>query len=234
MQFYRRLTPFKLLSFDLDDTVYSNHPQMIKAEQAMQQYFADRFDQAAELPKQFWRDHRQQALRQQPELRHDVTKLRTLSYQLALQQLGLSTTQAKQQAIAAVEHFLYHRSNFTVATETVELLQQLAKHLPLVAISNGNVDIQRIGLSNIFSAHYHPGKGYKSKPSVDMFSAVAQQFNLPTSAILHIGDCGHADVYGALSAGCQVAWYTRYTIGKPAKLLPHFQFADLTHLTQLI
>ena len=39
MRFYRRLHPFHAISFDLDDTLYSNHPIMLATDTKMIKYF---------------------------------------------------------------------------------------------------------------------------------------------------------------------------------------------------
>ena len=39
MRFYRRLQPFKAISFDLDDTLYNNTPVMAVTEAKMTSYF---------------------------------------------------------------------------------------------------------------------------------------------------------------------------------------------------
>ena len=40
MKVYRRLQSVKAISFDLDDTLYSNYPVMIAANKGMARYFA--------------------------------------------------------------------------------------------------------------------------------------------------------------------------------------------------
>jgi len=234
MKFYRRLTPIKALSFDLDDTLYSNHPIMRETEQQMLSYFNEHFPQTTEhgnnAGKAFWRKHRAQALMLQPELIDDVTKLRLYSYQLAIKSLGYSTAQSDSKAQAALAHFTLHRSNFSLPKKSYDLLQQLAQHFPLVAITNGNVDVDKLGLRTFFQRIYTPGNGTKRKPHDDMFTQACQHLAIKNQQLLHIGDCGSADILGALQAGCQTVWLNKYNVGKPLSVLPHIELSRLDHL----
>jgi len=234
MKFYRRLTPIKALSFDLDDTLYSNHPIMRETEQQMLSYFSEHFpqttDQGDNAGKAFWRKHRAQALLEQPELIHDVTQLRLHNYQLAIKSLGYSAAESKLKTQAAFTHFTFHRSNFSLPDNSRQLLKKLAQHFPLVAITNGNVDFDKLGLRTFFQRIYTPGHGTKRKPHSDMFTQACQHLAIENQQLLHIGDCGSADVLGALQAGCQTAWFNKYDVGKPLSVLPHIELSRLEHL----
>jgi FMN hydrolase / 5-amino-6-(5-phospho-D-ribitylamino)uracil phosphatase len=238
MKFYRRLQPVSALSFDLDDTLYANRPIMVNTEQQMLSYFSENFPQTAEQGQQqgqhFWRQFRWQALAQQPQLSHDVSALRLYSYTLAFTALGYSVSQAKVHAQAAFEHFLAHRSNFSLPPKSKRLLAKLAEHFPLVAITNGNVNFEKLGLSALFQQIYYPGQGVKRKPASDMFHKACQQLTIRPAQLLHIGDCGKSDVLGALQAGCQVAWLNKYDVGKPISVLPHFELSNLDDLLFLL
>lgn len=238
MKFYRRLQPVTALSFDLDDTLYSNHPIMLSAEKKMLSYFSEHFPQTAAQGKQachqYWRQFRRQALHEQPELVHDVTALRLQNYTLAIKALGYSKSQAQQKAYDAFEYFTHHRSNFILPKATKDLLEKLAVNYPLVAITNGNVNFEKLGLTSLFQHIYNPGNGIKRKPDSEMFNSACQQLKIKPAQLLHVGDCGYSDIIGALQTGCQAAWLNRYTVGKPISVLPHVELSTLDDLTFLL
>ncbi len=191
MQFYRRLAAFEAISFDLDDTLYHNYPVMMATDAKMIDYFQRLLPAASfDYDYRFWFQYRQQALMLAPELKHDVGALRFKSYQLGLLALGYSEQQAATIAQSALDYFISQRSDFSVPTDVHQLLAQLKKRWPLIAISNGNVDTQAIGIAQYFSAIYHAGDGLKQKPDEDMFRRACQQFNLAPQQLLHVGDCG--------------------------------------------
>ena len=89
MIFYRRLRPFKAISFDLDDTLYSNGPIMRTTEEKMIEYFSVALasfsvvnGQKKSFSHHYWFTFRQHALKNNPDLIHDVAALRYVFYTL--------------------------------------------------------------------------------------------------------------------------------------------------------
>jgi len=245
MKFYRRLTNIQAISFDLDDTLYSNKPVMQAIEKKMIAYFANLafmnkrlLSHHQELNYQFWHAFRQQAILEQPDLAHDVVLVRIAMYRLGFIKLGLSNSDAEQQAQAALNYFITLRSDFTVPEASKVLLKHLGNIYPLIAISNGNVDTKVLGIDHYFQHVYHAGwqtdgRLLRQKPASDMFDLACQQLAIKPSELLHVGDCGRADIQGALRAGCQTAWLSCYDVGKPITALPHIELNDVTQLKQL-
>jgi putative hydrolase of the HAD superfamily len=246
MKFYRRITEIKAISFDLDDTLYSNKPVMQAIDNEMIAYFSRLsilktllLEQSKILNGKFWSHFRHHVILKQPDLAHDVVKVRFFTYQLGLLSLGLTEELAQQHAQAALDYFIVLRSDFTVPEESKKLLARLSEKYPLVAISNGNADTKALGLSQYFQHIYHAGwqtDGYllKQKPVSDMFSVACQKLAIKPSQLLHVGDCGRADIQGALIAGCQAAWLSCYDVGKPITVLPHIELTELTQLELLL
>lgn len=240
MKFYRRLTEVKAISFDLDDTLYSNKPVMQSIEKKMIAYFSQLPILKSIIPKQhkvldvkFWYFFRSQAILKQPDLANDVVQVRLVSYQLGFVSLGLTEKMAEEEAQSALKYFIALRSDFTVPERSKTLLATLSEKYPLIAISNGNVDTEVIGLSQYFKHIYHAGwqndgRLLKQKPASDMFALACQQLAISRSQLLHVGDCGNADIKGALMAGCQTVWLSCYDVGKPITVLPHVELNELS------
>ena len=165
MQFYRRLTAIKAISFDLDDTLYNNRPIMQAIEDKMVVYFTEKFASLfsglspetevgrTHEPHQiynrhFWAPYREQAISANHELTHDVVILRFESYRLGLIAHNIEAADAVLQAQAAVDYFISLRSDFIVPKVSHELLASLSKKFPLVAISNGNVNTKLLSNAN--------------------------------------------------------------------------------------
>jgi putative hydrolase of the HAD superfamily len=254
MQIYRRLNEIKAISFDLDDTLYNNRTVMLAIEKKMVKYFTEKF--ATLLPDfipepnqvfnhRFWAPYRQQAIKIQAELKHDVVKVRYETYRLGLLAFTFSAEESEKEAQAGLDYFISLRSDFIVPNASHELLEHLAKKFPLVAISNGNVNTKALGIDHYFQCIYHAGfqpvdshnKGeylLRQKPAADMFTLVCAQLSIPSEQLLHVGDCGFADIHGALNAGCQTAWLPKYGVGKPLQQIPHIELAQVSDLLQLL
>ncbi|MCL4409000.1 MAG: HAD-IA family hydrolase [Gammaproteobacteria bacterium] len=235
-QFYRRLQPFSIISFDLDDTLYNNKPIMTHAEQHIADYIGQRVPAVSHMDAEAWRQLREQVAAKNRELASDMTALREATVIDGLRQFATEPSQALIDDI--MEEFLNVRNQVTIADDVHLLLAQLAEKYPLVAVSNGNADIQRIGLNNYFQAAWRPGAGLRGKPFHDMFAAVHAQFGLTHPAqILHVGDHPVSDVEGALGYGAQVIWYRPSHAAADTKLttrLPTASIEDLQALADLV
>ncbi|MBU2871712.1 HAD-IA family hydrolase [Colwellia sp. E2M01] len=254
MQIYRRLTQIKAISFDLDDTLYNNRPVMQVIETKMNAYFTEKF--AILLPtlilksdqtfnSNFWAPYRAQVVQAQPVITHDVVKIRFETYRLGFLAHNLSEEVAVQEAQAGLDYFIELRSDFSVPQVTHDLLESLGRVFPIVSISNGNVNTKTLGIDHYFQHIYHAGyQDYrankeceyllKQKPATDMFDLVCKQLAIQPSELLHVGDCGLADIYGALNAGCQTAYLPQYGIGKQLKQIPHIELGRVEELKALL
>lgn len=245
MKFYRHFSHIKAISFDLDDTLYSNKPVMELIEKKMIVYFANlavinkkKESQQVIFDYRFWAPFRQQAILKQSDLTNDVVQSRLVTYRLGFIALGLKESDAEQEAQKALAYFVSLRSNVIVPESSKALLAYLSQKYPLIAISNGNVDTKVIGINHYFQHVYHAGWQadgtlLRQKPMRDMFMLACQKLAIKPSQLLHVGDCGRADIQGALLAGCQAAWLSCYDVGKPITILPHIELTQLTQLNLL-
>lgn len=226
MQFYRRWSRPVALSFDLDDTLYDNHPVIKRANVWMEDTLADELGQRIN-----WGAYKTQVLRQNPMLIHDVTECRRAWLYLGLKTQGVA--HAKERANELMDAFIAVRSDFSVPERSHQLLAKLAQRYPLVAMTNGNVDIHRIGIAEYFTHIYYAGGEYRQKPYPDLFQATAEALSLQPEQIAHVGDDPHTDVYGALVHGYQSIWLNDRQSSIPMHL-PHVSVTDLAELEALL
>jgi putative hydrolase of the HAD superfamily len=236
LKFNRRLKPFQAISFDLDDTLYHNAPIMVATSKKMSHYFDQRLPAGKKgcYEHHYWFSFRQQVLQTKPFLRHDIGQMRLQCYYLGIKKLGFNAEQADKMASQALQYFMAERSNFSLPQATHQLLTALKSRWPLVAITNGNVDTKKIGLHSYFTNTYHAGENFQLKPAQDMFDQACLDLTIPNNKLLHVGDCGRSDVYGANRSGCQSAWLSSYQVGQPITSLPTIELADITDLYQLL
>ncbi len=236
MQFFRRLKPIQALSFDLDDTLYDNVPVMQRAEHAVRDFMAQQFPITQAWTTQDWVSLRIRLMHQDSRLASDMTLLRLTALASGLRYFGVGNDEAEQGATAAMAHFMRYRNDVHIPQPVHRLLAELAQKYTLIAISNGNVDVTKIGLGDYFQLVLQPGDGRRGKPFTDLFDAAHAQF--PTIAAeqwLHIGDSTTADVLGAHRAGWQSAWFTGgLGFSDQLQSLPTFAFHTLEDLGELL
>ena len=238
MKFYRQLNQVKALTFDLDDTFYDNHPIIKVAEQQLFSFLIEHWPQLAGTGRELWRQCRRDCISQNALLAHDMIALRRCVLQRLFCHIGLQGAELKEAVERSYQVFYQHRSAFKVSERYVSLLHALGEKVPLIAITNGNVDIERVGLAGCFYRVYHASLQQRSKPFPDMFDAARKALALPASSILHVGDNLQKDVFGALSAGYMAGWYAEnrpmIINSEAVQQLPHLQLDDLEELLSLL
>lgn len=235
MKFYRRWQPVSALTFDLDDTLYDNRVVIVRAENLLLEWLAARCPEMAEFDWPQWQAMRAEAIAANPSLIGFVTEIRRAQLGLAAKRCGLSDTEAKSLADDGVAFFLHERSNFTVPDEAMDIMDKLASRYPMVAITNGNVDCDRLGLTPLFDCVLQAGPDGAAKPDLALFAKAQSQLKVPAGRILHVGDHLVADVRGAKLAGFRACWFnntkTPLTLQRRASLLPDI---EITHLGELL
>lgn len=233
IRFNRALSPVSVLSFDLDDTLYNNHPIIKSALQAQANYL-EALDQWPTDSMSYWLKCRDNALKQDATLIDDVTRWRQAALHYAMTDLGFSAEQAQLHAENAYQAFADARSQITVTDEVLELLANLSKHYRLIAITNGNVEVEKFNLNGVFELVLQAGPHGKAKPHSALFDSAAKKLEVPHKEILHIGDSLDTDVQGANNAGCQSVWLNNQATQYRYQGLADIEISDIMALNHLI
>ena len=238
MIYYKKLKPIQAITFDLDDTLYENTSVIVNAEHSLYEFMHNQFPATKHVSKDFWRVQQKTHILANPLLKNDMGELRRLSLESGFMVIGLSGKELITATTMCFEHFYFQRSNFTLPNNIHSLLKTLSDSLPLIAITNGNVDLQQIGLKGYFEACFQASTELPMKPHKAMFDAAQAHLNIPHENILHVGDNLPKDIYGALRAGYQTAWYAEDRSmnirNEKASILPHVQLSKLSQLLELI
>jgi len=237
MIYYRNIGQIKAMTFDLDDTLYDNYPYIIRAEHALIGFLGSFADDPSHSHPGYWRDHRRATLKKKPELHSDMGMLRREVLTSGIQAFGHSGHALKSAVDEAFDFFYFERSNFQVSTEVTDILSKLGERWPLVAITNGNVNLEQIGIADYFQKSFHASLAFPMKPNSAMFDAAKKLLGLPAESILHVGDNLEKDVLGAKKAGFMSAWYAENRAmslsGEDVTVLPDIQLQHLSELCDL-
>jgi HAD superfamily hydrolase (TIGR01549 family) len=134
-------------------------------------------------------------------------------------------------AEAAFEVFFAERNRVQLFDDALPALEWLASRYPVVAVSNGNADVHRVGLGQHFKGAISAREFGVGKPDARIFHAAASLAGVRHSEVLHVGDDAQLDVLGALVAGLQVAWINREGHGwEHEPMRPHTTVRDLLSL----
>jgi FMN hydrolase / 5-amino-6-(5-phospho-D-ribitylamino)uracil phosphatase len=222
------LGKIKAITLDLDDTLWPIWPTIERAERALHDWLCEQAPMTAALfanPAAL-REIRGEMTASRPDLKHDMSALRRESIRLALYRAGEDPLMAE----AAFEVFFAERQRVDLFEDALPALEFLAQRFPLVALSNGNADLQRVGLARFFRASVSAREFGVGKPDPRIFHAAAGAVDTQPENILHVGDDATPDALGALNAGMQAAWLNRSDALWPHEQEPH---VTLTHLGEL-
>ena len=225
------LTPIKAITLDLDDTLWPVWPTIKKAELALDDWLVRHAPQTAALLAQpaVRQEIREQVNGLYPELRHDLSTLRLRSIRLALSRSGNDPGLAE----AAFEVFFAARQQVSLFDDALPALQFLSRRMPLVALSNGNADVHRIGIGAYFTASLNAQQFGVGKPDPRIFHAAASAIGLQAHEVLHVGDDAALDVLAALDCGMQTVWVNRTDHPWTHPAQPHETVTTLTELCDL-
>jgi HAD superfamily hydrolase (TIGR01549 family) len=235
MKYYRPIKPFKAISFDLDDTLYDNHPVIQKANDSIIEYLNKTYPELAQLSAKEWSLYKDIEAAEFPEVKHDVSLWRIQTLTRIMTIYGIPKYKAITYSQDAFNEFLKLRSDFIVPQSSLNLLAKLATYYPVIAITNGNVDEFKIQLDEKFKFILKAGNGFKSKPEPDLFIEAARRLNIEVSDILHVGDHLLSDVYGAQNNGAQAVWFNPNKQSlNGARLLPTVEISQLEQIYKLL
>ena len=184
MHFYRPLRPVAAMTFDLDDTLYDNHPVISRTTKESHAFLQAYHPKLHAFSVRQYQQLRDGLREQEPEIYHDVSEWRRRAVELAMLNAGLSTTGADKGSREVMAHFAHWRSQIEVPEETHVTLAALAQRMPLAAITNGNAEPHRFGLDKYFTFILRAGPHGRAKPYHDMYHLAAEKLDLPLENIL--------------------------------------------------
>ena len=222
----------RAISLDLDDTLWPIWPTIARAETALQDWLRHRAPGAADLlvDPQVRHQLREQALLLHPAISHQISAVRREMIRLALDRCVEDTTLAEP----AFEVFAAARHEVQFFDDALPALEALAARFPLVALSNGNADVGRMGLGRFFRASLSAERLGVGKPDARIFEAAAQAAGVAAHEVLHVGDDAALDVLGALACGMQTVWVNREDHLWTHEARPHETVSSLAELPLLL
>ncbi|GGH90439.1 HAD family hydrolase [Pseudomonas fluvialis] len=200
------MTP-RLVTFDLDDTLWDVAPVMRGAEATLRDWLASQAPRLGPLPiEQLWAI-RGQLLEAEPLLRFRLSELRRRILLQALRSAGYPDEEAASLAEGAFQAFLAARHRVSFFDDVHSTLEQLARDYTLGVITNGNADIRRLGLADYFRFAVSAEQLGIGKPDPRPFQEALRLAGISANQAVHIGDHPLDDIAGARQAGLQAIWF---------------------------
>ena len=196
----------KILSFDLDDTLWPVAPVIASAELEVLAWLQAHYPRAVhEHDIDTMRALRATVALKYPEKSHDFTFLRRRALAHQLCAAGYDESPIDD----ALEVFFAARNRVAFYPDVRPALTRLHARYRLFAVSNGNADLTRCGIAELFDGHITARAAGVAKPDARIFAQLLDLAGVSADEVMHIGDDPLADVVGATRAGMQAVWLNR-------------------------
>jgi HAD superfamily hydrolase (TIGR01509 family) len=201
------MSRIRLITLDLDNTLWDVDSIIIKAEQELVQWLTDHVpdslvhyhpDNLNEIRTAVFAAHQHQA--------HDLSFMRTQVLFEVMQRTGLNVAEARRMAEQAFDVFFEGRNRVVFFPGALEMLGTVSERFPIYALTNGNANIDKAGLGEFLSGAYSSADVGTKKPQPEMFYAPLKELDLQPQQAIHIGDHLVDDIQGAANVGMHSIW----------------------------
>tara|TARA_B100001559_G_scaffold57492_1_gene46083 strand:- start:1261 stop:1956 length:696 start_codon:yes stop_codon:yes gene_type:complete len=225
----------KSISFDLDDTLWPLMPNIVEAEKTTNEWIKENFPgTAALLGKKDVIEIRDKLIKEDPNLMNQISDLRKLMFYELNIRAGYGKEESENMAEEAFEIYFKGRNAVTFYEGVIETLELLKNDYSLGVVTNGNADLQVIGIDNLFDYIFSAADLNAHKPDPVMFEAVINRTGLRAEEICHIGDHPINDVKASLDFGMTPIWFNYEKASFPLEGIEVAEFSDWNSLPDLI
>lgn len=195
----------RTITLDLDDTLWAIGPVIRRAEERLQAWLVAQYPGVAGslLPGELAKI-RTAVLAENVEHAHDLTFLRREVILRIGQSAGYNVD-----TDAAFQVFDDARNDLELFPDVRPALASLKTRFRLIAVTNGNANLEKIGIREYFDGHISARSAGAAKPAPSIFQAAVIAGGAPAEHTLHVGDHPSMDIHGARAAGLRAVWINR-------------------------
>lgn len=205
----------RALTLDLDNTLWDIDSVIHRAEATLWQWLGEHYprthdrwsaDDLIGLRRDIMNEHRD---------RHfDLRFLR----KKVLEEVAKSSGYDESLVEPAFEIFDHVRNDVELYPDVPEALEALYSRYTVVALTNGNSNLDKIGIRHLFHGVVTAVDAGAAKPDRQIFDVAVDEAGVRPEEILHVGDHPTADIDGARQAGMRTAWINRNAAVWPDEL----------------
>ena len=195
----------KVIGFDLDDTLWAVKPVILQAETRLDQWLTANLSEL-KYTVDTMRALREEVLEEMPELLHQISAFRRRIIEKAMLLSGIGESDAARLSVEAMEVFLVARNEIEFHEGAMEAIIELSDRFVLGALTNGNADIDRLGLRPYFSFSFSAEEVGAPKPAPDLFEHALSHTQVSADEMIYVGDNPVLDIDAANNLGLHTIW----------------------------
>lgn len=196
----------RTITLDLDDTLWEIHPVIRRAERRLYEWLGENYPRITEMyePADL-REVRSQVIIEFADRSHDLTFLR----HTVLGRIGVAAGYTTEFIDDAFNVFDEVRNDVDLFPEVIPALEALNERFIVIAVTNGNANLELIGIDHLFNDVVTAAMAGAAKPARQVFDLAVQVGGARAAQTLHVGDHPLYDIDGARGAGLRTAWVNR-------------------------
>jgi len=200
------LQRIRAITLDLDDTLWEIGPVIRRAEAKLWQWLAENYPLiSTSFSATDVLDIRVSVMEEFADQQHDFRFMRKKVLERLAQESGYATDLVEP----AFEVFDHARNDVELFPDVLSNLEALAENFQILALTNGNASLQKIGIDHLFHDSVTATDVGAAKPAREIFEVAIERSGYSAIEILHVGDHPETDIDGARAAGMQTAWMNR-------------------------
>lgn len=200
------MNDIRTITLDLDDTLWEINPVIKRAERRLYAWLDEHYPRiTAKFSPAAVLEMRDRVVAEYPDQSHDFTFLR----RAALTKIGVAAGYGAGLVDAAMGVFNEVRNDVRVFPEVRPTLTVLRRSYRLIAVTNGNANLDTIGIGELFDDIISATTAGVAKPAQQIFDTAVRAGGASADQTLHVGDHPEHDVQGARDAGLKAVWVNR-------------------------
>jgi putative hydrolase of the HAD superfamily len=228
------MTKIKLITFDLDDTLWDNKPTITNAEIQTRKWVEERVGKIEWGNLDDFINLRNDLIKKDRSIAWDISKLRKEIFKIKISNL-VPPSKVNILANNAFDFFIDKRHEISLYNNVAEALLRLSEKYTLGVLTNGNADIFRLEVGKYFQFSISSLEAKNSKPHRAHFDIASQQADaIDFNNMLHIGDHQVNDVLAAYQLGIETLWFNNKNAEWTQNFTKPAEFSDWQKLPEII
>ena len=224
----------RVITFDLDDTLWDNVPTITKAEIETRKWIENKVGKIDWGDLNDFLNLREELIKEDVSIKWDISKLRKEIFRRKL--VHITPEKYRNKLVEDAFAVFISRRHEVKLFDGVEIaLKQLSKNFLLGVLTNGNADIFRFNIGKYFSFSVSSLEAKNSKPNRAHFDkAIEIMENITFDEILHIGDHQVNDILAAYNLGIESLWFNNNESTWDQNFPKPDEFSSWEHLPEIV
>ena len=229
------MSKIKLITFDLDDTFWDIRRTIVEAEINSRKWIEDRIGKKIEWGTfEDFLKIRNELIKEDSSLDYDLGMLRKKMIAHHTKKYFANKKDLDVFIEEAYKFFLGERHKVKFYDGVIPVLKKLSLKYKLGVLTNGNADVKKLGMGNIFDFSVSSMDVKSNKPQQGHFLKAKELSKVKFENTLHVGDHPVNDILGARRLGINVMWFNLNDLNWDIDENPPVQFSQWAEFISLV